>query len=460
MSYIHVLLTPDWDGEKITSLHVLILTDIPAKAGWKYFHINRMTVIKPFTKLSQDFVLVDSDGGILLTEQENVKPPMTLCEFVPERDSVGECELSYELKLDAAGNNPVFDLGYEPGGMNGSGMTFMPEFDAEGDIDYILDWDLRALPQRAVGVWSFGEGLVGRTGKKELLQQTFYAAGMLDSVRLGNFSYYWFSNDKVAETALETARIFSYESKFFKDPGDPYTIFARHAPWLELPRAGGTALTRAYMYLYKNDEQLDPVWLKFLFAHEMVHNWVHLNDEPFGTCTWYVEGMAEYYSAVLPFRMGCASMDELALELNKRSAQYYENPQIHVTNSECGAGLFTDPEKTRVPYGRGFFYLTYADSAIRRATQGERSLDDVVWELNERFAKNRELKNEAWFEVYGKYVGVEKARSEYEAFRDGGIVEPRVDCFGGKIRMEAIQGTVRGTDVACTLWKFFPIEEN
>lgn len=454
MPYLHVTLTPAWDGEKIPSLQVRMRTDLPAKAGEKYFTINRVTVFKPFTELAEPFALRDAAGEIPLEEREVKNRQIVNGDFYPARDSSGECELTYTLKLAPAGENPVFDLGHEPGGMNGAGMTFMPAFETDEEIAYVLDWDLSALPRRAVGAWSFGEGHVAQTGRKTLLQETFYSAGMMDSVRLGNFSYYWFPNDKVAETALTTARIFSYESAFFKDAGEPYTIFTRHAPWADPKRAGGTALTRAYMYLYKDDGQLDPSWLKFLFAHEMVHNWVHLSDNPFGTCTWYVEGMAEYYSSVLPMRMGAVSAGELAAELNKRSHQYYENPAIHATNEECGAGLFSDPEKTRVPYGRGFFYLTHADAAIRRATDGKYSLDDAVLELNSRFAADHELRNEAWFEVYGSYVGEETARTEYEFFSRGGVVEPAVDCYEGRIRLEKTEGKVRGTEEACRLWLF------
>lgn len=460
MPYLHVTLIPEWDGEKIPLLKVCACTDLPAEAGKKYFSINRVTVFKPFTGLAEPFLLADSSGEIPLEEREEKRPQMVLGGFFPGRDSSGECRLSYSLELAPAGKNPVFDLGYEAGGMTGSGMTFMPAFETDGEIDYVLDWDLSGLPPRAVGAWSFGEGHVFRRGEKDLLQETFYGAGLMDSVRMGNFSYYWFPNDRIAETALTTARIFSYESRFFGDQGDPYTIFTRHAPDLDFERAGGTALTRAYMYLYKDDSQLDPAWLKFLFAHEMVHNWVHLSDMPFGTCTWYVEGMAEYYSAVLPMRMGAVTADELARELNKRSRQYYENPAICETNAACGAGLFADPEKTRVPYGRGFFYLTHADAAVRRATGGKNSLDDVVLELNKRFAGNRELRNEAWLDVYGSFVGGETALREYESFRDGGVVEPATDCFEGRIRAEQTEGKVRGIGQPCPLWVFSAVERS
>lgn len=454
MPKIRVLLKPEWDGDKIPSLSVRIETDIPARAGEMLFQINKVTIFKPFTELLEPFALRDAEGVLPMEAQEGKEPPVTYEKYIASRDSQGLLTLTYALKLDGAGKNPVFDLGYEKGGMNGSGMTFMPAFAQDGEIDYELKWDLSALPPRAIGVWSLGEGSVSAKGDKGLLMQTFYAAGVMDSVRLGNFSYYWFPNPKIVDSALTTSKIFDYESRFFGDKGEPYTIFARHTADENSSRAGGTALTRSYMYLYLNDDQLDYTWLKFLFAHEMVHNWVHLADDPFGTCTWYVEGMAEYYSTVLPLRMGAVSREELAGELNKRAKSYYENPSIHATNAECGAGLMVDREKTRIPYGRGFFYLTYADAAIRKVTQGEKCLDDVMRALNRRFEEDHTIKNEAWFEEYGRYVGEDTARREYEFLRDGGVVTPDVTCFEGAVSMHKIQGSVRGSGESCDLWQF------
>ncbi len=453
MYQVSVCLAPDWDGEKIRELSVELRADIPARKGEPLFFVNLVTIFKPFTELAEPVSLEGDGERIPLSMREEEKPPVKMGVYVPETDS-GGWTLCYRLKLAPGGRNPVFDLGYERGGMNGAGMTFMPAFYTEDTIAYTLSWDLSALPGEAIGVWSYGQGTVRREGDDGTLMETFYAAGLLDCVRLGNFGYYWFANDRILENAVATARIFGYESRFFGDGGEPYTIFVRHTDGDEI-RAGGTALTRSYMYLYRDNEQLDPVWLKFLFAHEMVHNWVHLKDDPFGTCTWYVEGMAEYYSAVLPLRMGIVTGEELADQLNKRAADYYENPKRHAANAECGAGLMADKELTRVPYGRGFFYLTHADSRIRQATGGERCLDDVMLALKERFREDNSLQNEAWFEEYGRYVGRDEALAEYESFRDGGLVVPAVDCFEGAVTVRKERGTVRETGEACDIWKFY-----
>jgi hypothetical protein len=453
MRKINVVLTPEWDGEKVPSLNVNINAEIDVKENKEIFWINEVTIFKPFTRLKEAISVTDKSGRILYKEENEQQGPVKLRKYIAKRAAEGTIDISYTLLLDAAGKNPVFDLGWEKGGMTGAGMTFMPRFE-QGSYEYTIIWNMDKLPQDCIGVWSFGEGKVTKVGGEGLLMDTFYAAGLMDSVRFGNFSYYWMSNSIILPLAVTSSQIFQYESKFFHDAGEKYTIFTRHTDSKESKRAGGTALERSYMYLYLNNEQLDPSWIKFLFAHEMVHNWVQMDNTPFGICTWYIEGMAEYYSALLPWRMGIVTKEELCKELNKRAAQYYENPCISCTDMESGGKLMADPEMTRIPYGRGFFYLLHADGMIRMATKGERCLDDVMLALLERSQKGEKLGNEDWFKEYGDIVGVETARAEHKSFSNGGEVVPDAACYEGAIKLEKTVGKQRETDKECTMWKF------
>lgn len=452
MAAIEVTLTPGWGENRIKELTVGIVGDFGAESGEVLVSFQKKTIYKEFTPLKNGVSLEDEAGSLPYDEEEKQAGYICLNQLLPKRKTVGRVRVLYTVELRQAGENPVFDLGYEEGGMTGSGMTFMPAF-PEGTYDYVLNWDLNGLPGGAKGVWSYGEGRVERKGDEHLLVHTFYGAGLLDGLRLGNFGYYWFSNDEILKNAVVTAQIFRYESEFFQDGGEPYTIFARRTS-LAQPRAGGTALNRSYTYIYHPDHMPSMEWMKFLFAHEMVHNWIQIEDEPFGRCTWYREGMAEYYSAVLPWRMGIVTKEELCRELNKRSENYFQNPKQTCTNEEAGGKLMADKEMTRVPYGRGFFYLTYADGQIRRATGGERSLDDVMRALKKRFDSGEKIQNEAWIAEYGRYVGEEKAREEFLSMEQGGEILPDTACFGGEIHGEKIEGRIRGTDEACVLWRF------
>ncbi len=442
---IHVLLTPAWDGESVPSLGVWIDTDIPAVKDMPLFRIHQQSIDKPFLTLEEPFALTDGAGTLSGEWKEESKPPYLDRVFAPCRDGGSGFSLAYRVKLAPAGRNPVLDLGAEPGGMTGAGMTFLPEFLSEDPLDFTVCWDLSALPEGASGAWTFGEHW---RGGGRTLTESIYACGLLDSVRVGNFRYFWLRNDALLDTAVTAAKLFRMEADFFGDGGEPYAIFARHVPFHVKP--GGVALERSYLYLYSSSEQFDS-GLIFLFAHEMVHNWITLPDEPYGTSTWYVEGMAEFYSTVLPWREGLVSADALCKELNSRAKDYWENPAIHTPNLVLGENFLSDLEMTKVPYGRGFFWLTSADAAIRRATDNECSLDDVMRAL--RDLPPEMDGNEAWIAEYGKYVGTDIARHEYEFLRDGGIVTPQTDCFPG-ISVLKKEGRIRGTEEQCELWEF------
>ena len=433
----------------------LTLRDFAMEAGQMLFELNGRTIMKPFETFAEPICVTDGMGEVPFEKVEENRGYILAWMYKPLRKTEGAIEITYTLALRPVGVNPCFDLGFEEGGIDGSGMTSMPSFAGEFSREqyaYTLSWDLSAMMENATAAWAFGPGTCRKVGGGGLLQQTFYAAGELNAVRFGRFGYYWFSGREMLQPAMDAARIFDYESEFFEDAEDPYNIFIRKTVGSE--RAGGTAYTRSYMCVYSEGNDLSPDWLFFLYAHEMVHNWVHLSDNPFGTCTWYVEGMAEYYSAVLPFRAGIASKEQLLKEINKRAQQFYQNPRNRIPNAEVGKHLMKDPEMTRVPYGRGFFYLTHADAMIRRATNGEKSLDDVVKALNKRFAEDPTLQNEAWIEEYGRFVGEETAREEYEAMAGGQAIEPECDCFGGAVRKVKKEGTVRESGETCTLWQF------
>ncbi len=446
MRMISVVLAPEWALDRVGALDVTLTCTGEPGAGEPLFGIHDVTIFKPFTDLRRDFTAEDALGEVPLCREREERGYLRNSLFGAGRALSGPVTLRWSLRLSPAGRNPVFDLGSEEGGMNGSGMTFMPFFPA-GEYEYRLSWDMANMPQGAVGAWAYGEGSVQVRGDGDTLTQTFYACGLLDRVVSGQFGFYWFKKDFFLSAAADTARIFRYEQAFFGDEGEKYTVFVRHADGE--PRPGGTAYRRSYMCVYGTDEKLTADWIKFLFAHEMVHNWVHLNDEPFGTCTWYVEGMAEFYSAVLPWRLGAVTREELLRELNKRAEQFFGNPKRHLPNEEVGKHLMADREMTRVPYGRGFFYLTHADAMIRRATGGQKSLDDAVRALNRRFAADPKAGNGAWLEVYGALVGADTARAEFESMRRGDDITPETLCWEGAVR--AVPG-VGETPV----WRFLP----
>ena len=230
------------------------------------------------------------------------------------------------------------------------------------------------------------------------------------------------------------------------DEGETYKIFARAR---KCHTSGGVAGIRSYTYIYDPEHLPDFEALKFLFAHEMVHNWVQLNDKPYGTCTWYVEGMAEYYSLVLPWRFGLVTREEVKHQLESRMKQYYENPCRLLSNQQLGNLLFQDLEATDVPYGRGMFYLMQVDKRIREKTNGIKNLDCVMKRMQEKVKENENAQNLVWIKAVEEETGLDEM--EYLLLlSQGELILPEFSCFeGAGFEVEECDAVARRSGEAC-----------
>jgi len=70
--------------------------------------------------------------------------------------------------------------------------------------------------------------------------------------------------------------------------------------------------------------------------------------------------------------------------VNDAATRYFANPHASATNEEIRRGFFTDDALSVVPYARGALYAAELDAAIRRASAGRRSLDDLIRALYRR----------------------------------------------------------------------------
>ena len=166
-----------------------------------------------------------------------------------------------------------------------------------------------------------------------------------------------------------------------------------------------------------------------LLAHEMVHNWPHLNDNPYGVTTWYAEGTAEYYSIMIPLRNGLITKEQALLEIQQRTDAYYTNPTRHYSNLEAAKICWQDRRAQRLSYGRGIFFLANADAGIRRTTRGKYSIDDVVLDILEQGRQGATLGNEVFLETVQRVSGLDLT-DDWRTMHEGGHFAPDPDSFG------------------------------
>ncbi|MBQ2720500.1 MAG: hypothetical protein IJF23_03085, partial [Clostridia bacterium] len=310
-----------------------------------------------------------------------------------------------------------------------------------------IGFDISDLSEDCSCVWTYGGS--GRFDVKgDVLSSSNFCVGKIKRFENGKFGYYWLDDTvDLSETAAMAEKIFTDFSGFFGDTDGPYRIFARCR---ETSVCGGTAADRSYAYIYAPEKHPSKEELKLLFAHEIVHNWTTMSDIPYGICTWYQEGIADLYSTLLLYRNGMLTRDELLFDLNSKARQYYENPCIYLSNGQLGKLLFKDLEATTVPYGRGFFYLLSVDRDIRMATDGKKTLDDIVKKL----LSINKPDNEAWLSELEK-IGLADARAKFDRMCSGEIIAPVLSCFdGADIEITQTHSVRRRTGEECTVWEF------
>ena len=454
---IEITARPAWNGSQVASMRIrYVLRKFSRSAGDILMRINAETVTIPFCPMSA-LAACDETGPLSLVEETEVIYPVTRKSWTIDRPTHGEIIISYTVmprKVPAGyRSSPYFDFRSEPGGANGAGITFLAEITGLDHCCMHFEWDLSHMPADSRGVSSLGEGSFSATGKPDLVVDAFYAVGQLKSITDGDFGFFWFSEPgfDIAEMAGWTRELFRRMSAFFDDQNGNYRIFMRKDPF-EIS-GGGTALPRSYLFGYS--EAMTPTLdsLKNVLAHEMAHNYVHLQDEPYGIGTWFTEGMTEYYSVMLPLLFGMASPEETLQQIQERTDRYYTSPVRHLTNMEAAAQSWTDRRTQKIPYGRGFFYLAGLDARIRQVTDGRQSIDVVAFELNKLWLSGQAGTNEDFLRIAGDLAGCDLADG-FRSMSAGEAFAPDPDSFGGYFECREVPAVEVDTNMEISSWQW------
>ncbi len=143
-----------------------------------------------------------------------------------------------------------------------------------------------------------------------------------------------------------------------------------------------------------------------LFSHELFHAWnvKRIHPVPLGPFDytrevythdlWAMEGITSYYEEVLLLRAGLQEPKHLLEEMTKQLKEHLETPGARVQSAEAASFDAwirhyrpdeNSPNVAESYYRRGTLIGWALDLTIRRATEGRRSLDDVLRRLWRRF---------------------------------------------------------------------------
>ncbi|KAH8805223.1 hypothetical protein F5884DRAFT_835593 [Xylogone sp. PMI_703] len=378
---------------------------------------------------------------------------------------------------------PRVDLREDQGGLMGAGITFIPipasncRYSENGcgatlntikDQEYriIVQWDLTNSPTGTRAVWTFGEGLsVVKVGPATLLRDSVYAVGPIRSYQHVSsyqqsfclssdfnkeaencgyaaqkeqsedyFGFYWFGSvpRRISGLVPQTKQMFEKISYMFKDPptqDNPYRIFIRRAS--PARGLGGSAFQRSYVLEYDTYiHSVSQEELLFLLLHEMIHNWLLMDDEtnsPDGDNNgWYIEGIANYFATILPYRWGIHSRAQFLEAMNRNMSSYYTNPLIHIDNRQAQEMAWKNYDALRLIYDRGFAYLVQVNAHILRASGGRRSIDQIVLELLQLKRSGSACGQNEWIRLLSNEIDHSDVKSDFISMKSGRrIIPPR-----------------------------------
>jgi hypothetical protein len=380
----------------------------------------------------------DATGSFTLSSRDESSGEETVRRWFPDRTVSGRVHVSYAVArantLAPRGAAPPIEMRIEDNALSG-GAAILILRPVVPKLRIAIAWDPHELPG-AAGMDSLA-GIARASESPALLNEIFLMAGHFGRYptqrsSLG-FQAVWQGQPPFDAPMLMqwTERLHTYYVRFFRAEAQPYTVFLRHNP---VNAGGGIGMTRSFVTTF-GDRGLgdDPRDLQFTLAHEMFHTFQpHLTSaqgpESLAN-SWFNEGLAVFYQRVLPLRSGLIDSRAFLEDLNFHAGRYYTNALGNVPNAEVPARFWEDTRIRTLPYDRGFLYFATVDEAVRRVSEGKRSLDDLMLQMQARETAGEAVADESWASAVRSELG----ETGVKAFRDmlaGATPLPGSGAFG------------------------------
>ena len=324
-----------------------------------------------------------------------------------QRETSGTVEYSYVARPVAEEPRaaaPPLELRAEGSGLSGALKCFVLLPPGPESLTFDLRWvppsELNSSTGRWVGVSSLGDGALAKPALRgeglEHLGDAYFIGGDLRDRHLtsGELSTWWLTSPGIDVDAFSARLGATYDlmSQTFGAPARPYRVFLRAHPH----RGTNASAHPASFVLAMNPlSPPDAGSLYETIAHELVHEWLHL-DGPDEDKTWFVEGSADYYSLVLPLRAGMLDDEAFLASVNFEARECYANPQRGLSIQQAQQLFFSDFMAHRLPYARGMFYLADLDGRLRRETTQQVGVDDLVREVVRDRSAGERIGIEGW----------------------------------------------------------------
>jgi len=354
----------------------------------------------------------------------------------------GALKVHYRVPIDAAAPPlalPQYEMRTELGGFSAAGNAFLIMPDDETPRRASVTWNFAAYGPNGKGVSSLGLG--NATARKAMpaseLAHMYYMGGQPGVFPPANDGFFaaWQGIPPFPMAPLMTwaGDLHRHYGAFFGYTPPSFGVFGRTN---QRNPGSGIGLKDSFAFTFNHTSK--PADLRSLLAHEMLHAWVNSLDASMDAAggldrSWFGEGLAVHYQRLLPYRAGLISAEDFLADLNETAARYYTNIKIAVPNAEIPAGFWRDTRIRVLPYDRGSLYFAATDAAIRQASGGKRSLDDLVRTMLAERRAGRPMDEALYRRLLKADLG-DKGIAAFEAMLKGSVVLPPSDAFGAQFR--------------------------
>ena len=400
----------------------------------------RYTVTAGIADRIEDLRVTDDEGEVELSqlEDESAYGGMVIWrKWQAARPVAGSVKVGYRARMPdpkPRPPGPPYHLSLNGGGVSGAGCGFMALPEEEGDFILRLNWDLDAFGPDSAGVSSLGDGNIETTGPIDRLFQSWYMAGPLgrypEEGRADGFSAAWLGSPPfdAQEVMAWSDKAFEALKSFFRDTSESsYRFFMRVGPADQ--GGGGTALYNSFMLYVPEEPELARNPRNTIF-HEMTHKWVGGIEGSAEKTFWFSEGLTVHYTRSVMYRAGLCTAQEFLEDVNGTVISFLTNPLRNMPNEEISKKFWQDRNAQRLPYQRGSLYFAYVDGKLRAASEGKRTLDDVILSLFERRTNGVKLTKDLWLAELEKVIGPSASEDFESIVIRGEDFIPTSDAFG------------------------------
>ncbi|KAF5989157.1 peptidase M61 domain-containing protein [Fusarium bulbicola] len=374
---IYLCLAPRFDKCGVSALSVHLVIENPAvRDGEPMFLFDTfMDNVPGHPYCESDIHASDDDGPLSLVFRDvPSRNRNTQQQWCPTRQTKGHVSLRFDaFPRTVSEKTPLgarVNLCRDQGGLQGAGRWFLPLLTSERVHKHIVEWILpEETPPSTRCVWSLGEGPepVVVIGRADTVWKTVYMIGPVRSypfsaAQKGDIlaACYWFG-----DLPPNLDRLKAYNTR------ESYRVFIRKTK----VGFGGTGFMGSFSGLSPEEDGYD-------------------ND-------WFIEGIAELYSAYLPYRFGFKDKTFLVESINRHLQGYFSSPRIGMDIREAGQEMFSDWYAEWIPYKRGCIYLLFIDCCLRKQNGQcdllyNGRLDQIVVDLSHRWRLGETVRASDW----------------------------------------------------------------